>query len=235
MNRDQFNRIEMFNTVSAYLNRNKPLWTGIKAVADAVAELDTGNAALADKLRKQQTPISGAADEKEQVRLEFEEKLLEIADQLAALAAKNRDANLAAQVELSLSALDKLAAEDLEETGRRVGALAAANLAALADYDVKQTDVTALDTLRGKFAGVMSAPRAAIANRKGETDTLPALLSAQTSLLRNRLDKLMTRFKKAQPEFFAGYRAARVIVDRGGGHPPPQPPATPPPATPPAA
>ena len=156
MNRDQFNRIEMFNTVSAYLNRNKPLWTGIKAVADAVAELDTGNAALADKLRKQQTPISGAADEKEQVRLEFEEKLLEIADQLAALAAKNRDANLAAQVELSLSALDKLAAEDLEETGRRVGALAAANLAALADYDVKQTDVTALDTLRALGRAVVT-------------------------------------------------------------------------------
>jgi hypothetical protein len=53
-----------------------------------------------------------------------------------------------------------------------------------------------------------------------------------TSILRNRLDKQMTKFKKTNPEFFAGYRSARVIVDRGGSAggspPPPTPPPTPP-------
>ena len=38
-------------------------------------------------------------------------------------------------------------------------------------------------------------------------------------------------FKKSHPEFFAGYHAARVIVDRGGSGGNPTPPApTPPPA-----
>ena len=35
-------------------------------------------------------------------------------------------------------------------------------------------------------------------------------------VLRNRLDKQMTKFRKTNPEFYAGYRSARVIVDRGG-------------------
>jgi hypothetical protein len=26
----------------------------------------------------------------------------------------------------------------------------------------------------------------------------------------------MTKFRKSKPEFYAGYRSARVIVDRGG-------------------
>ena len=46
----------------------------------------------------------------------------------------------------------------------------------------------------------------------------------------DRLDKQMTKFKKSHPEFYAGYRSARVIVDRGGsGGGAPTPP-TPPPA-----
>ena len=230
MNRDQFNRTEMFSTVSAYLDRNKALYTGIKAVNDTVVALNSAIARIADKMRRQQTPTAGATDEKAQVRLGFEEKILETADQLAALADAKKDMNLAAQVELTLSALDKLADDDLEETGKRVSALAVTNLALLADYGIVQADVTALDALTTKFHGAKSAPRAAIAGRAGETETLPVEISNTTSLLRNRLDKLMTRYKKTQPEFYAGYRSARVIVDRGGsGGGAPTPP-TPPPA-----
>jgi hypothetical protein len=74
--------------------------------------------------------------DKGQVRTSFEEKILEMADQLSALAEKNKNANLAAQVECTLLSLDKLADDDLEETGKRVSALATANLAVLADYNV---------------------------------------------------------------------------------------------------
>ncbi len=55
-----------------------------------------------------------------------------------------------------------------------------------------------------------------LAGRSGETDTLPDKIANVTSILRNRLDKVMTRFKKSDPEFYAAYQSARVIVDRGG-------------------
>jgi hypothetical protein len=232
MNRDQFNRTGMFNTVAAYMDKNNSIWNGVKAVGDTVADVKTGIAAIDEAGRRQQAPTSGATDEKAQVRLSLEEKILEIADQSAALAEKNSNANLAAQVEFSLSSLDKLSDDELEETGKSVSALATANLAALADYAITQADVTALDALTTKFHGVKSAPRTALAGRAGVTNTMPDLISNTTSVLRNRLDKLMTRFKKSNPEFYAGYQSARVIVDRGGsgGSAPPSP--TPPPTAP---
>ena len=40
---------------------------------------------------------------------------------------------------------------------------------------------------------------------------------------------LITKFRETQPEFYAGYQSARVIVDRGGsGGTPPAPPPHPP-------
>jgi hypothetical protein len=233
MNRDQFNRTGMFSTVSAYMDQNKAVWGGVKAVNDTVTDLNAGIAAIAESAGKQQAPTSGVADEKGHVRLSFEEKILEIASQLSALAEVKQDANLAARVELTLSSLDKMADDELEETGKRVSALATGNLAALADYGIAQADVAALDGFRTQFHGVKSAPRTAIAGRAGETATLPELISNTTSILRNRLDKQMTKFKKSNPEFYAGYQSARVIVARGGSAGPDQPPPTPPPAPPP--
>src|SRR5882672_8574552 len=124
MNRDQFNRTGMFSTVSAYMGKNKSIWGGVKAVSETVTEVNMRVARITAKAGKQQAPTTGAAGEKAQVRLGFEEKILEIADQFSALAEKNKDANLAAQVEFTLSSLDKLAEDDLEETGKRVSDLA---------------------------------------------------------------------------------------------------------------
>ena len=59
------------------------------------------------------------------------------------------------------------------------------------------------------------------------------LLAATTSLLRNRLDKQMRRFKKPNPVFYQSYLSARVIVHKGApAKPAPPPPPTPPPPTP---
>lgn len=232
MNQDQLNRTGMVSTVSAYMAQNNSIWNAVPAITGTVGEVNANLAAIAEKVRKQQTPITGAAEEKETVRLDFEEKILGITDQLGALAEKMKNANLAAQVEFSLSSLDKLSDDELEETGTSVSALGTANLAALADYGLVAADVAALDAAKTKFHGIKTAPRTAIAGRKGETDTIPILISDTTSILRNRLDKQMTKFKKSHPEFYAGYRSARVIVDRGGSSATPPTPPTPPPASP---
>ncbi len=232
MNRDQLNRTGMFSTVSAYMGTNKTIWNGVKAIGDTVTDLNDGIADISGSAGKQQTPVSGAADAKAQVRHDYEEQILVIASQLAALAEVTSNANLAAQVELTLSALDKLSDDELEETGTRVAGLATTNLATLADYGIVQADVTALTALTTQFHGIKTAPRTAVADRAGQTTTLPDKIASVTSILRNRLDKLMTKFKKSNPEFYAGYLSARVIVDRGGsGGSTPTPP-TPPPATP---
>jgi len=44
------------------------------------------------------------------------------------------------------------------------------------------------------------------------------LFRKASSLLTRRLDRLMVRFKKSNPEFYGEYKAARVIVDLAATH-----------------
>jgi hypothetical protein len=222
----------MFNTVAAFMGQNQSIWAGTKAVSDAVDELNAGIAAIDAKGGKQQSPTTGAANDKAHVRESFETKIFELSDQLSAMAAVMKNANLAAQVALTRSGLAKLTDDQLEETGKRVANLTTANMAALADYGVTAADATALNDLTTQFHTAKSAPRTAIAGRAGETATLPDLINSVSAILRDRLDKLMTKFRATNAEFVAGYQSARVIVDRGGAQHPDKPSPTPPPAPP---
>ena len=90
--------------------------------------------------------------------------------------------------------------------------------------------MTALDDLTDQFHDVKTAPRKTIATRAGQTKTMPPAVKSVTSLLRNHLDKQMLMFKKSNPEVYAGYVSARVILDRhgkGNSAPTPSPPRPP--------
>jgi hypothetical protein len=227
MNRDQLNVTDMASTVSAYMAKNQSLWQDIKAITATVKDVDASLAQIADADKKQKTPTTGAAQDKASARSRYEDQILLIADQLAALGAATKNGELSAQADLTLSGLDKLAADELIATGERISELAGANLAALADYGIEQDDVTELDNQTKAFGKVKTEPRQAVVERKKQTDALPALIATLRSILRQRLDKQMTTFKRSNAEFYAGYVAARVIVDRGGAAKKPAPAPTP--------
>jgi len=67
-------------------------------------------------------------------------------------------------------------------------------LADLSDYGVVRSDITELNNLTTKFHGAKLVPRTAVAGRMAQTATLPDLIGSMVSLLRNRLDKQLTRF-----------------------------------------
>ena len=224
MTQDQDNIRTMFDTTIAYLDAHNATWTGKAAFVDAVTRAKAAIAAVDDAVDKQQTPTSGVTGDKASARTELEEKTLEIADQLSALAAKNGDQTMGAQVELTKSALDKAQDNDLEQIAERIGHLATTNMAALADYEVTAADVTALNALRLAFSDIKRGPRAATVERSTQTTSLPQLINAARSIFRNEIDKLMTKFKSSNAGFYNGYFAARVIINRPGT----QKPATPP-------
>jgi len=214
-------------TVAAYMNQNSTIWTGNKAVTGTMSSVNAALGIVGGKVQLQETPIVGEEEKKVLIRHEYEDEIMRIGGQLCSLASKNNDTNLAAQTELTLPQLDKMSADILEATGKRISGLATANLAALADYNITQTDVTALDGLTSQFHDAKTGPRKAIATRASQTKTMPPAVKTVISLLRNQLDKEMLQFKKSNPEFYAGYVSARVIVDRTGHKTAsPTPPAT---------
>ena len=218
-------------TVAAYMNKNLTIWTGNKAVTTTVTALNAALGTVDTKAQQQETPIVGEEAKKVLIRHDYEDEIMRIAGQVCSLAVKNNDMDTDSQSELTLAQLDKMSADVLESTGKRISGLATANLAGLADYGITQTDVTGLDGLTTQFHDAKTAPRKAIATRAGQTKTMPPAVKTVTSLLRNHLDKQMLMFKKSNPEFYAGYVSARVIVNHGGRRSGSQPAPTPAPQT----
>ena len=217
MNRRQINVVEAANTTVAYLTQpaNAAIVQGNQAITNTMVEIKGDLATIAGLEKKQTKPITGPAADKAALRHDYEEAILVVAGQLAALGAKNNDLTLEAQGDLSLSKLEDLTAEDLVATADRIGDLATDNIAALADYNILPADVTALGTFKPKFQGVKTKPREAVVGRKQETDLIQPVIKSLRSLLNRQLDRQMLTYKKPQPEFYAGYLSARVIVDRG--------------------
>jgi hypothetical protein len=64
--------------------------------------------------------------------------------------------------------------------------------------------------------------------RKVLTRSLSEYIANVRGIFRNEIDKMMTPYKKSNPDFYNGYFAARVIVNRAASHAAPQPPPPPP-------
>jgi hypothetical protein len=219
MEQEQNNITTMFETTLNFLDNNNSVWSGTPAFADAVARAKTGKDEINTSADAQQTPTGGITDDKADARNDLEEKTLEIADQISAFAAKNGDNDLGAKVEMTKSSLDKMIESDLEQTAERVANLANDNIAALAAFDVTAADVTALTTARTKFVGMKTSPRQAAVDRKTQTVSLPQRIAKVRSIFRNEIDKMVTKKKNANPDFFSGYFTARIIVNRAATRP----------------
>src|SRR6266516_4087096 len=151
MDQKQDNIRTMFETTTKFLDDNNSVWSGTPPFADAVTRVKAGNGAIDTASDAQQKPTTGLTVDKAQLRSDLEDKTLEIADQLAALAVKNNEGDLAAQVRMTQSSLDLMSDSDLEQTAERIVFLANNNIGALADYGIDAAAVTALDTARTAF------------------------------------------------------------------------------------
>ncbi len=219
----------MFEATNDILDQNSTLWSGIPAFADAVNRAKAGTAIIRER-QDEQAP-TGDTRTKAAVRADLEHQALVIADQLAALAAKTSNFDLAAQVDVTKSGLDRLADSELLSTTRRIAAAATANAAVLAsDYGIISRELSALGTAISTFDGHKTAPRDATVERKVATMALPEAIAFVRGIYRNEIDKLLTRFKTTAPDFFGAYHGARVIINRTGSHASPaKPTPTPPP------
>ncbi len=214
MNRQQQNRLDMFNTVHGYMVANAILWSNVPAFQEAVDDLQDDIAVINGLSGKQSTTTTGVTANKEQVRTAYEDMVSELADQVGAYASQKKIVAMEAKVDFTRVDLDKLDDDDLITIGDTVAQIIGENLTVLAPYLVTQTNLDELAAAKTQFESVKGTPRLAIATRAGQTTTLPEALNATSRLLKKRLDRLMSRFRRTQPEFFAGYEKARVVVDR---------------------
>lgn len=232
MDTRQTNRITMFRTVIKYLDQHAAVWAAMAPLAAAVQLLKDTLALIDATMQKQAVPTKGAAVNKSTARDALEDVLFLICEALGALGHTSGDNDLVALTALSVSILHKLGEEELSARAALVLAAANTHKPALVTINVTQANIDELTQALQSYNASKETPRTATAERAAQTDLLPGLLRDGSDVLRNRIDRMVNLFQRTNPEFLAGYRSARVVFDRRGGHAAAKAPGTPPPTTP---
>ena len=233
MDKAQTNRVTMFKTVAGYLGENNSVWSAMAPFATAVQELDGKIDAIDESAQKQETPTTGAAADKAFKRDSLEDALFLTCEALGAMAATSNDNELLALTAVSPSSLHRFTDEELANRASTVLEKANAQKTSLAAFHVTQANIDELSQALQNFKTIKEKPRQTTAERVAETSSLPSLIRDANDILRNRIDRLVNLFRRSNPKFVAGYKSARVIVDRAATHTSSKAPQTQPPPPPP--
>lgn len=77
------------------------------------------------------------------------------------------------------------------------------------------------------FEQSIASPRVSVTSRKNATNDISKLFTNCDNTIKNKMDKLVEKFKLSNPDFYKQYHDARIIVDHGLHHLKAELPATP--------
>jgi len=86
-------------------------------------------------------------------------------------------------------------------------------MTALADYGIAQEVIAELQTSLDEYSALIGKPRIVLNSKYVALDAIDELVDEGNKLLKNQLDKIMLMFRESDPDFYNGYKRARVIVD----------------------
>ena len=125
---------------------------------------------------------------------------------------------LAGKVDYTETSLLKTRDDQLVLRCTGIADLATEQLAALAPYGVTPEELNRLKEGIKQFADSLPKGRISVSERKAANATLNTLFVETDALLKTQLDRLMVRYRKNQPEFYATYQTARHIINYGVRH-----------------
>lgn len=218
MKSNQENKLSMYYTVQKVCSANNGVWNTLPAFVTAFNEFEKNLRRIRAVLGVQETNIQGVALKKESVKDSMIDKGLEIGNSVFAYASYTNDLELKSKVDFSRSELTQVRDSIALERCQMIYNKAAALIASLGDYGVKDVDLQELKTRIDRYADVLAAPRTSITERKSATLELSELIRNTNKILKEKLDKLMEKFRAGNTEFHTLYFNARKTVNIGIRH-----------------
>jgi hypothetical protein len=212
----------MQKTVAAYLDINTAIWSPMAPMQTAVQQYKQSLVAIDDAAQKQQTP-SGATEDKAAARDALEDVAFLICEALGAMAHASGDHDLIALTNVTQSTFVRATDDELSNLAASLLSAANAHKTELTTFQVTQANIDELEQALQSFNASKSNPRMTIAERSVRGESLEALVRDNQEFLRKQIDRLVNLFSRTHPDFVAGYRKARVIVDRAATHASPKP------------
>lgn len=141
--------------------------------------------------------------------------LHEVAGAVHACAVKSANDDLAARTDLSRTGITEGRDAAIVTRCQTLLETASGVLESLGEYQITQAKLNTLKKRIEAFDKLRSKPRQKVATSSAATNQLPKLFRQASTLLSRRLDRLAVQFKETQPDLYAAYQAARVVVKSG--------------------
>ncbi len=222
------NRQNMHLTVLTLLDtpEYQPAWENQKPTVftTRAGQLRPLILSLTDLIAAQQAATTGYAEGKEREEQELEAAAHEIGQTLADWYEENGREGDAAQIDLSLSAWQRLRDTELIAKARllhqKLTEALATDAPSLAGHDLTAADATLLATETDDFEAITADPAAAISRRRALTLALRPKFREISQIL-TKMDRLVLRFRRTEPgtAFASAWAASRTVRDLGGSAP----------------
>jgi hypothetical protein len=210
---DQF---RMMGVLSPWLTANLPAIGKSKIAAKEAADVVAGLPAVQAKAGLTATETKAVTERRTKQQKAFETRILAMLGPLQMIATAANDLEFLALVTIGRTTFKELRPELQAGVGQQVLKQAKNHANKLEDYAVDADYLTEAQTLADTFQKGLPDTQSLLDARKNANATYEEVHEAQMTQI-YELDKAMSVFEAVNPELYKGYKAARALLDSGGG------------------
>ena len=212
------NKLVMYHAVQSHLERNKSMWTSVPAMATTISDFELLLAEIETYRKLTQENKKGITQQKATQQALVIAHAYELSSVLYAMAIKKNNVILAAKVDFTETDLLKKRDGNLIATCRNIVEFATEHLAELIAYEVTADELNVLKEEINCFADNLTTGRVSVSERKAANEKMRIVFLQVDALLKKQLDRIMVRYRKTEPDFYAKYQNLRRIVNYGVRH-----------------
>jgi len=215
MTQNQENKFSMYNAVKQVTNFHSEVWDNFPAFKDQFNMLKTQIQNIHETVMVQRKTTTGVTKDKKNARDNAVKNGLIVSESTFAYASVIGDNKTADRVSFRFSDLNKGRDSEVLADLRVIYEIAQQNIDALPDYGINQENLNEFHGLIEAYASCLENPRQAVTNKARATKKLKEQFSLADTILKDRLDRLVNRYKESHPDFWNQYKFARKILDLG--------------------
>lgn len=213
MNAGQEAKLTMYRATEKHDDDNSTVIAAVPAFQTAFTNFKAKIASNINTAQLNDTPLTDIVVDKSSFKQTLGEMTADIAGVIFAFASANNNQTLKQEVNFTLYKLLKTRDEQLAPRCQNIHARGIENKDALVDYGITAAKLAALQTAINNYAAETPKPPTALSQRKTLTSNLRQLFKDADAILTEQLDKLVSNFKAANPDFVATYETVRIIID----------------------
>jgi hypothetical protein len=214
VNSHQTNRVNMIESVLSYLALNKTYITESAGLTESMEKVQELIEAIWLKNAEKNGASTGKTAKKKNSGSALEKQTFKIAAGLFLWAKKNKDIEMKKFADLKVSQYEGL--RDAEKISKAKAIFGASSGKDLLFAKIKPADIEKLNELANEHKNDIASVSIGASKRVAAGQTLDQMIDETMTILKEEFDKYMLQYSDDYPEFYKGYKSARVIWDKGG-------------------